>query len=130
MNRKTSVSSLTVVTAALFLGGCSFPGGDNPSVPAAQTPAGNTSSQAPSEGTSQAVGIRNFSFDPATVTVKKGTTVTWTNRDSAPHQIKSVSFNSDQLGNGQSFSFTFDEAGTFDYSCAIHPSMLGRIIVQ
>ena len=77
-----------------------------------------------------AITIQNFAFSPATLTVKKGTTVTWTNNDSAPHQIKSATFNSSQLSKGQSFSFTFNTAGSFDYSCAIHPSMLGKIIVQ
>jgi plastocyanin len=77
-----------------------------------------------------AVDIQNFAFSPATLTVKKGTTVTWTNNDSAAHQIKSTTFNSSQFGKGQTFSFTFNDAGTFDYSCAIHPSMLGKIIVE
>lgn len=121
MHRKILFLPIVVTTTVLFLGGCSFPGSSGQNAPAVLTPA---------ESTSQAVGIRNFAFDPATLTVKKGTTVTWTNQDSVPHQIKSGSFNSAALGNGQSFSFTFDETGTFDYSCAIHPSMLGRIIVQ
>ncbi len=74
--------------------------------------------------------IQNFSFNPETLTVKKGTNVTWTNNDSTVHQIKSVTFNSDQLTEGQSFSFTFNSAGSFDYSCAIHPSMQGKIVVE
>lgn len=80
--------------------------------------------------TANAVDIQNFAFSPASLTVKKGTTVVWTNNDSAPHQIKSATFNSDRLGKGQTFSFTFNDAGTFEYLCAIHPSMTGKIIVQ
>jgi len=76
------------------------------------------------------VAIQNFAFDPADLAVKAGDTVTWTNNDSAPHQIKSDVFNSPSLSKGQTFSFTFQNAGTFDYSCAIHPSMKGRIIVR
>ena len=79
---------------------------------------------------SSAVNIQNFAFSPAVLTVKKGTTVTWTNNDSAPHQLKSATFNSGRLSQGESFSFTFNDAGTFDYSCSIHPSMQGQIIVE
>jgi plastocyanin len=74
--------------------------------------------------------ISGFAFNPATLTVKKGTTVTWTNNDSVPHQIKSDSFNSDLLSKGQSYSMTFNDAGIFNYSCTIHPSMTGQLIVQ
>ena len=93
------------------------------------------STQAPTaapatNSTTVAISIHNFAFNPATLTVKKGTTVTWTNDDPMPHQIKSVSFNSDALSTGQTFSFTFNDAGSFDYSCAIHPSMTGQIIVE
>jgi plastocyanin len=112
----------------------------NPSVPTstpdqttptstAVTPAVTTPT-APSETTSAAINIENYAFNPATVTIAKGATVTWTNNDSTPHQIKSDKFNSDLLSQGQSFSFTFAEAGTYDYSCSIHPSMTGTIIVQ
>lgn len=76
------------------------------------------------------VKIQNFEFLPTEIRVDKGATVTWMNMDSALHQIKSATFNSPQLDMGQSFSFRFDDAGIFEYSCAIHPSMTGRIIVQ
>jgi plastocyanin len=84
----------------------------------------------PVEKAKASVNIQNFAFDPATVTIKKGTIVTWTNQDSAPHQIKSATFNSQLLSQGQSFSFTFSNAGSFDYSCSIHPSMTGKVVVQ
>ena len=76
------------------------------------------------------ISIKNFAFNPGTLTVPVGTTVTWTNEDSTNHQIKSATFNSAVLSNGATFSFKFDQAGSFDYSCAIHPSMTGKIIVQ
>ncbi|MEI7452532.1 MAG: cupredoxin family copper-binding protein [Candidatus Falkowbacteria bacterium] len=79
---------------------------------------------------SATVNISNFSFSPASLVIKKGTTVTWTNNDSAPHQIKSDSFSSSVLNNGGTFSFTFNDAGTFSYICSIHTSMKGEIIVQ
>lgn len=74
--------------------------------------------------------IQNFSFNPAELTIKTGDTVVWTNQDSMAHRISGGSFQSDNLSKGQSFSFTFSTAGTFDYICSIHPSMGGKIIVQ
>jgi plastocyanin len=74
--------------------------------------------------------IENFAFSPASLTIEKGKTVTWTNEDSAPHTIKSDTFNSGTLNTGDKFQFTFNNAGTFDYSCGIHPSMKAKIIVE
>ncbi len=83
-----------------------------------------------SPGTYNVITIRNFSFNPAQLNIKKGDIVTWTNQDSAPHRISGSGFQSNSLSNGQSFSFTFSVAGTFDYICSIHPSMKGKVIVQ
>ena len=114
---------LTLMTVgAVVLSGCSSYGGSSNS--------SSTSTSPTSSVGANTINIQNFAFSPATLTVKKGTTVTWTNNDSAQHQIKSTTFNSSQLSKGQTFSFTFNDAGTFDYSCAIHPSMLGKIIVE
>jgi plastocyanin len=74
--------------------------------------------------------IKDFAFGPETLTVKKGDTVTWTNQDSAPHQIAGTNFKSEMLSNGGIYSFTFNEIGKFEYICSVHPSMKGTIIVQ
>ncbi|MCX6739759.1 MAG: cupredoxin family copper-binding protein [Candidatus Parcubacteria bacterium] len=76
------------------------------------------------------ININNFAFNPKQRTVKIGTTVTWTNDDPAPHQIAGSIFGSQPLNTGDSYSFTFTQAGTYDYHCAIHSSMTGQIIVQ
>jgi amicyanin len=76
------------------------------------------------------VTIKDFAFGPSSLTVKKGDTVTWTNQDSAPHQIAGTNFKSEMLSNGGTYSFTFNEAGTFDYHCSIHPLMKGTVVVQ
>jgi plastocyanin len=76
--------------------------------------------------------ISGFAFDPATVTIKVGGTVTWTNQDSVAHTVAAEdnSWTSSNLGEGGTFSRTFDTAGTFTYLCSIHPSMKGTVIVQ
>lgn len=99
----------------------------------ASSPASTNNQQNPpitqGENLNAAVSIKNFAFNPETLTVKAGTIVTWTNNDSAPHQIKSNTFNSAVLNNGQNFKFTFSTVGEYNYLCSIHPSMTGKIIV-
>lgn len=75
------------------------------------------------------VNIENFAFNPATITVQKGTTVTWTQMDSAQHTVTGNGFDSGNLNKGQTFSWTFNETGTFSYKCSNHPSMSGKVIV-
>lgn len=75
---------------------------------------------------------KSFMFAPAALTVKAGSTVTWTNRDQEPHTVASDSglFRSGALDTNDSFSFRFDQPGTYHYLCSIHPQMVGTIIVQ
>jgi plastocyanin len=82
-------------------------------------------------GTEVKVQIANFAFNPSTLTVKVGTTVTWTNADSAPHTVTANdgSFASGDLNQGDSFSFTFTTAGTYAYHCGVHPGMKATITV-
>lgn len=124
---KIAVLSFLLVSSLIF-GGCSLYGGTQNS--STTNPATNNTPTEMSQMGSTSIDIQNFSFNPATLTVKMGDTVTWTNNDSANHQIKSDTFNSAPLSNGQTYSFTFKTAGTYNYSCAIHPSMTGTIIVQ
>lgn len=100
----------------------------NPSaMPTMQTQNTNT---AQTPAIANQINIVNFSFQPGTMTVKVGTTVTWVNMDSVTHSIKSDTFNSQNLNQGDKYSFTFKTKGTFPYSCAIHPSMTGTIVVD
>jgi len=71
------------------------------------------------------------SFSPNPVEVKVGETVTWRNDDSGRHTVTSKDgvFNSELMGRGQSFSFTFDKAGEYLYSCSPHPNMVGTVVV-
>lgn len=73
-----------------------------------------------------------YSFSPATIEVKKGTTVTWSNADSiSAHTVTSVSgfFESQLIQPRGDFSFQFNEVGVFDYYCSLHPWMNGSVIV-
>ena len=78
------------------------------------------------------VKIDNFSFSPNSLTVKPGTTVTWTNQDDIPHNVVSTEkkFSSPVLDTDQHFSFKFQEPGTYPYYCKIHPKMTGAIVVK
>ena len=78
--------------------------------------------------------IKNFNFSQKSLKIKKGTTVTWTNRDSAKHDITpndpSDSFmGSKLLGQGESYSFTFNTVGSYDYICSPHPYMTAMVEV-
>ena len=77
------------------------------------------------------VKIANFTFDPPTLTVKAGTTVTWINADDIPHLVSENDgkFRSSALDTNDKFSQNFATAGTVEYFCAIHPHMTGKIVV-
>ena len=82
--------------------------------------------------TGSTVQIKNFAFNPGTVSISSGQTVTWTNMDNVPHTVTSTTgvFDSGPISPGQTFSYTFNNAGTFEYSCTIHPSMQhGKVVV-
>ena len=77
------------------------------------------------------VNIDNFAFTPKELTVKAGTTIVFRNRDDIPHSVvgSKGEFHSKALDTGDSFSFTFAKAGSYAYSCGLHPRMQGRIVV-
>lgn len=75
--------------------------------------------------------IQNFAFSQKSITLKKEDMVMWTNKDSAPHTVtgESGGLSSPTLNANGTYSFTFNNTGTFNYHCAFHPSMTGTIIV-
>jgi plastocyanin len=79
-----------------------------------------------------AVGVENFNFTPADLTVAAGTTVVWTNHDDVDHTVTASdnSFSSPSIATDGQFSHTFATPGTYSYFCAIHPFMSARVIVQ
>lgn len=90
-----------------------------------------TASEQPAAAVAE-VKIDNFSFIPQTITVSVGTTVTWTNRDDIPHTVVSTEgvFKSKVRDTDETFSYTFDKAGTYPYFCSVHPKMTGKVVVQ
>ncbi len=93
----------------------------------------NTTTAAP-----DTVEIKDFVYNPATIIIYIGTTITWTQLDSAPHTVTSIPgepsnqrkiLDSPLLNKGQTYSHTFNETGNFEYTCTIHPSMIGKVVV-
>jgi plastocyanin len=136
---------LAVTAAGAALAGCgrgtATPAGAQPapvSIPPSAMPmampSGGTAATAPTAApvATSAVTIDNFAFAPKAVTVKVGSTVTWTNRDEEPHTVRAEdgSFKSGTLaGNNTTFSHMFTAPGTFTYHCSIHPYMTGTVEV-
>jgi len=147
--RKLILAGVTLLALTLLLSACSgtatTPTPTPPATPAptpiaSPTPAATpittpivTSTPAATPVTGQAsVNISGFAYIPQTLTVFVGTTVTWTNNDSVVHTVTSDNnlFDSGNIATGATFSHTFEQKGTFNYHCTIHPFMTGKIIVE
>jgi len=120
----------TFVLLAILVSACGAPAGLSAPQATSYPPAAAQASDG-SANPAQIM-ITNFKFDPETITIKAGSTLTWTNQDSVAHTVvaQDGSWKSDNLAKGASFSYTFDKPGTYAYICSIHPTMKGTIIVQ
>jgi amicyanin len=116
---------ITILAIALIsISGCTQYG---------QSGGSQTGGNQSSNQTANSIEIKNFAFSPSTLTIKTGETVTWTNDDSTTHTITSDTgseLGSGSISTGQTYSHTFNTAGTFDYHCSIHTSMKGKVIVE
>jgi plastocyanin len=103
---------------------------NTPTTAPTNTPTTASTTTPTSNGNS--VTIMNFAFSPGTLTVKTGTKVTWMNKDTVTHTVTADqgAFDSGALSPGNSFSFTFNKAGTYSYHCNIHHFMMATIIVH
>src|SRR4051812_12515799 len=110
-----------------------------PTTPPAPAPAG--AAQAPADNAAAAdastapiaVDIADFAFAPKAIKAKVGQTITFTNKDSAPHTAtatEGAKFDSGALDQGKSFSYTAKKAGTIQFVCSFHPNMTGTITVS
>lgn len=93
---------------------------------------GNGDDDEVSEGAAGAVTVENTSFQPSSVSVQAGDTVTWTFKDAFDHTVTAddKSFDSGGKADGDTFEHTFPTAGTFTYKCTIHTSMTGTVTVS
>jgi plastocyanin len=131
MNQSKIITrSFAFIAILILLAACS----GKPATMLSYSPASST--QAPTSDTgssavSPEVTIKGFAFTPGTLTIKVGTTVKWTNQDSVAHTVTSDTglFDSGDLAAGDTFSYTFTQAGTFAYHCTMHPSMTATIVV-
>jgi plastocyanin len=94
--------------------------------PLALTPVTDDAAAPAAEAT---VSIVDFAFDAPALEIAVGTTVTWTNDGQALHTVTGTFADSGVIQSGETFSFTFTEAGTFDYACQLHPQMTGQVVV-
>lgn len=130
--RKWLVLLLGVLALGLVAAGC---GGDDNDGGGGGSPA---PSEQPADGGGSSAGgstvaIKGFAFNPGDVKVAKGDTVTWTNEDSAGHDVTGDGFTSGEpagMGQGDTFEHTFTEAGSFDYVCTVHSNMKGTVTVE
>ncbi len=142
-----------VLVIAALISGCTEQQTTQQQTPAA-TPITTTASATPGVTTVQTIAaptttlttsaavveIKGSAYNTATMTISKGTTVTWKQLDDTSHTVTSALgtyepshqvkvLDSPLLSKGQTYSYTFTQTGTFDYSCMIHPSMKGKVIV-
>ena len=143
MTRAHLAAALAAALAVAGCGGSSSPAStttSSPPPPAATTPpsttppgpgSGGGSSASAGAETHATVPIRDFKFEPATVKLRRGGRVTWTNRDSTAHTAtaKDGAFGTGTLKPGQSRTISFRRPGTYAYVCAFHKFMQGTVVV-
>lgn len=132
--KNLKIVGIVFVISAMLLAACS------PKAPVVKTEVPVYGGTAPvqatlaatTSSTTTAINMQNFSFSPNTLTIKAGTTVTWTNQDDATHTVTSYTglFDSGDLGKGDTFSYTFTQPGTYKYHCVSHANMVATIIVN
>ena len=123
---------VALIACAALVAGCGSSGSSSKSTStAAPASSSTTSSSAGASSGGVKIKVAGFAFNPTSVTVKKGQTVTWTNSDPAAHNVTSSdgTIQSKDFSNGQSFTYTATQAGTFQYTCTIHPQMQATLIV-
>jgi amicyanin len=147
--RHYALMTVTLAATEIVLAACAGSGSAQPgfvptgspiqAMPSMPSMAGTSAPVAPSSSAASqtaasgvtAVAIQNFAFSPATVSVKVGSTVTWTNKDGEAHNVTTSSgpLHSPTMQPGAVFSYTFTTAGTYRYLCTIHPFMTATVTV-
>jgi plastocyanin len=129
--RRILLAGCATLALALAVSACGGSSGGGSTATSTST-ASSSASSSGGGGGSVAIKMQNIAFAPKETTVKVGEKVTWTNDDSVTHNVTANSgadFKSKDFGNGGTFSFTPDKAGTIKYVCTIHPGMAGTLTV-
>lgn len=110
-----------IISGVLFAAGCAENGIQEGPVPST-----------PSDEETEVIDveIRDFQYIPQSLTVEIGQTVRWTNYDNVPHDVVGSGIESEHLQQGETFSYTFEQVGIYEYICTIHPWMEGEVIVE
>jgi plastocyanin len=130
MRSRCAPAALLLVAPALFAG-CGPPPAP---APAMSPPPTARAEAARPEAEAARVVIDNFAYSPREITIAAGTRVTWVNHDDSPHTVTSTArpkaFDSGAMDTDATFDFTFAAPGTYEYFCAVHPRMTGKVIVK
>jgi plastocyanin len=127
--------ALSIAALALVAAGCGDDdSGDSSSSGSSSSSSASTSTESSSSaGAAQSgdvkVDIKGFAFNPKDLTVKKGAKITWTNEDTTAHNVVGGDLKSKTLEQGDSYSYTADEAGTIEYVCTFHANMKATLTV-
>jgi plastocyanin len=114
MTRRSVLPGAAVLAATLIAAGCGGAGGGGEPV-----------------ATTEVEMVKSYRFDPKTIEIRAGQTVTWTNEDNFTHTVEVEGQGDHEVGKGESVSITFDEPGTYDYVCTLHRhDMDGTVIVR
>jgi len=133
MKKHVILVLVVIAGATVMIAGCTSSSSPSPTVTrtATSTSASSATSTATSTASQNSVAIRNYAFNPSTLTIRKGATVTWMNYDSVQHTVTSNSgaFSSPLLSTGATYTYQFNSTGSFSYHCSIHTYMTGTIVV-
>ncbi len=138
MNNQKKLMVAVALVVIIIIIGVVAAGGKKTITPATSQSANNSASSTsqPSSSTAAAkVTIKDYMFEPMSLKIKVGDTVTWTNMDSVHHNVvadspSTSSPNGPLIGQGESYSFKFTKAGTYSFHCQPHPYMHGTIVVE
>jgi plastocyanin len=114
MTRRFLLPAVAVLAATVFAAGCGGAGGSSEPV-----------------ATTEVKMVKSYRFDPKTIEIEAGQTVTWTNEDNFTHTVEVEGQEDHKVGQGDSVEITFDEPGTYEYVCTLHSQdMDGTVIVK
>lgn len=136
--KKLIIAIVVIAVIALGVGVLIGRNNSNSTTPTPSPSPTATTTPPPAQSSTQGtvtgnITIRTMLFTPSQITVKKGEAVKWTNNDDTAHTVTidhGTGPNSDLIQPGRTYTYTFNQTGSFQYHCSIHPSMRGTIVVK